>query len=279
MENSLSVSVCSIMHNIQPHRLYLKEILLIIISWVTCHRFKMIQSRHLGKHLIPHSVFPALCIPLVSQLLVISINSTPSRCKMKSQFYIILLNQTFWKSPWKFVCNEIRTRPLQKKNWYTEAVQGSSNLGNFCLHRKLSRDFMNTLKEEDNSWLSDLLVGKIGIVVPAEAILFLFFTTAQYILQPLRRLNRRDWLKSFVTTSNFIMFAVYKVVFSWANNSNTAQCCGMRRKRRKRVRERKKEGKIIWEAVSFILNTTLLYINAWHNFCSQWKGDLYFTLL
>lgn len=51
---------------------------------------------------------------------------------------------------------------------------------------------MNTLEEEYNSWLSDLLVGKIGIVVPAEAILFLFFTAAQYILQPLRRLNRKD---------------------------------------------------------------------------------------
>jgi len=79
------VYACSITHNISSHWLYLKEIFLCITSWITCHRFKMMRSRHLGKHLIPCSVFPAYCIPLVSQLLVTSFNSTPSRCKMKSQ--------------------------------------------------------------------------------------------------------------------------------------------------------------------------------------------------
>lgn len=34
--------------------------------------------------------------------------------------------------------------------------------------------------------------------------------------------------------------------------------------------ERKEEEKIIWEAVSFILNKTLLHTNACHNLCSQW---------
>jgi len=75
------------------------------------------------------------------------------------------------------------------------------------------------------------------------------------------------------------MFAVYKGVTSRGNNSSTDQCCGMRIKRRERVRERKKEETIIWEVVSFVLNTTLLHINACHNLCSQWKGDPYFTLL
>lgn len=33
---------------------------------------------------------------------------------------------------------------------------------------------MNTLKDEDNLWLSVLLVGKLGCMVPVEAILFYF---------------------------------------------------------------------------------------------------------
>lgn len=46
-------------------------------------------------------------------------------------------------------------------------------------------------------------------------------------------------------TSNFIMFAVYKVVFSQGYDSNTAQCCGKRREKKpkttgeKRVRKKK----------------------------------------
>lgn len=47
--------------------------------------------------------------------------------------------------------------------------------------------------------------------------------------------------ESFVMTSNFIMFAIYKVIFSQGYDSNTVQC-GMRRKKKG---ERKEEGKII----------------------------------
>lgn len=71
-------------------------------------------------------------------------------------------------------------------------------------------------------------------------------------------------------TSNFITFAVYKVAFSQGYDSNTLNAVEWEEKNRRKKGERKEEGKIIWEAVSFILNKTLLHINACHNLCSQW---------
>lgn len=71
---------------------------------------------------------------------------------------------------------------------------------------------MNSLKKEGNSWLPDLLVGKISGIVPAQAMFF--YTSVQHSAQSSPYVDltgKAD--KLFGMTSDFTVFAAHEVVF------------------------------------------------------------------